>query len=91
MKILEGFNPKVILKGGAIKDIFWQNFDFPVKVGIFGKFSGIFGLFLAMILVLAINIAKVINSVLFYIKINIFGGNSLIFLARKSSFFSSKL
>ena len=70
---------------------FLAKFQFPVEVGIFGKFSGVFNLFLAITLVLEINLAKIINSVLFYIKINIFGGNFLAFVARKSSIFSSKL
>ena len=45
MKILEGFKPKVMFKGGVIWGIFWLNLQFPLKIGIFGKMSGIFGLF----------------------------------------------
>ena len=91
MKILEGFNPKVMFKGDVIWGILWLNLHFSLKVGIFREFSGIFSLFLAITLVLVINLAKIINFVLFYIKINIFWDNSPTFLAKKSSFFSPKL
>ena len=91
MKILEGFNPKVMFKGGVIWGIFWLNLHFLLKVSIFLEIFWYFRPFLSMTLVLAINLAKIINSVLFYIKIHIFWGNSPTFLARKSSFFSSKL
>jgi len=45
MGILEGFNPKVMFKGDDIWGILWLNLHFPLKVGIFGNFFGIFGLF----------------------------------------------
>ena len=48
---------------------FGKKFHFSVKVTIFIKNSGIFGIFLAIILFLGINLAKIINSVLFNIKI----------------------
>ena len=83
MKILEGFNPIVMYKGDVIWGILWLNLHFPLKVGIFRKFSGIFSLFLAITLVLAINLAEIINFVLFYIKINIFVGQLSYLLGKK--------
>ena len=38
MKILEGFNPKVMFKGVDIWSILWLNLHFPLKVGIFRNF-----------------------------------------------------
>jgi len=61
-----------MFKGGTIWDIFWQKFPFFGKSNHFYKKIWHFLAFLARILFLGINLAKIINSVLFNIKIFFF-------------------